>query len=118
MKILSKADILSADDLKREIVEVPEWGGAVYVRVLPGRERDAFEERLLTSKTKSGTLPNVRASLCAAAICDESGKPLFDEKDIAALGERSGAALTRVFAAASKINRLSKDDVAELEGNS
>ncbi len=34
MNILSKEAILSADDLPREIVSVPEWGGQVYVRTM------------------------------------------------------------------------------------
>ena len=42
--VLSKEQILQADDLKTETVEVPEWGGDVLLRELRGRERDAFEE--------------------------------------------------------------------------
>ena len=40
---LNREAILAAEDLPRELVEVPEWGGAVYVRALTGAERDQFE---------------------------------------------------------------------------
>lgn len=43
MPLLSKTDILCANDLQTEDVEVSEWGGAVRVRSFTGRERDAFE---------------------------------------------------------------------------
>ncbi len=43
MGLLTKDDILGADDLATEDVEVPEWGGCVRVRALTGTERDAFE---------------------------------------------------------------------------
>ncbi len=36
-----------ADDLPRETVSVPEWGGEVLVRTMSGTDRDAFEASLL-----------------------------------------------------------------------
>ena len=38
MALLSKEQILKSDDLKSEIVAVPEWGGDVKVRVMTGTE--------------------------------------------------------------------------------
>ena len=46
MNILSKEAILAADDLPREKVNVPEWGGEVLVRTMSGTDRDAFEASL------------------------------------------------------------------------
>ena len=43
MTLLSKTEILTANDLQTEDVEVPEWGGAVRVRSFTGREREPFE---------------------------------------------------------------------------
>ena len=51
-KILSKADILRADDIKTIEVAVPEWGGSVLLRGLTGRERDLFEESILDQTGK------------------------------------------------------------------
>ena len=47
LRVLSKAQILSAEDLGRELVEVPEWGGAVYVQAMSGLGRDAYESSIL-----------------------------------------------------------------------
>ena len=41
--MLTREQILGSDDLKRQTVAVPEWGGDVFVRMLTGGERDAFE---------------------------------------------------------------------------
>ena len=41
MAYLDKAAILTADDLGRREVAVPEWGGTVLIRGLTGAERDA-----------------------------------------------------------------------------
>ena len=41
--LLTKEQMLAADDIKSERVEVPEWGGDVMVRGLTGTQRDAWE---------------------------------------------------------------------------
>ena len=123
-KLLSRDDILAADDRPIERVPVPEWGGDVCVRSLSGAERDRWEQRFLKNAprarpVKGNPYDNIRASLCALAICDESGKRLFtSEKDVEALGKKSAAALNRVFDVARRLNGLSDDDVEELAKNS
>lgn len=126
--ILSKEAILSADDLEKELVEVPEWGGAVYVRALTGAERDAFEQSMVEMRTvrqgrrqetvREMRLQNIRARLCALTICDEEGNRLFTDADVQALGRKSASALNRVFQVAQRLSGLTDEDVEELAGNS
>lgn len=111
--MLSKEDILKAEDRKIEIVDVPEWGGQVGIRVMSGAERDRWE---LDFITKPGNR-EVRASLLAFTLCDENGKPLFTEADVKALGEKSGAVLTRLFVVAKRLSAVGAEDVEELEKN-
>lgn len=120
MTLLTKSAILSADDLKTEDVEVPEWGGAVRVRAFSGRERDAFEASLVRGdgKDRKVDLTNMRARLVALTVVDETGQKLFTHEDVDLLGAKSGAALDRVFAVAQKLNGLSAADVEDLTKNS
>ena len=115
--MLTRDQILKAKDLTKEKVEVPEWGGFVYVRVMTGRERDSFEQGLLLGKGKVN-LENVRARLCALTVVDETGARLFKDKDVTELGNKSAAALDRVYEVAQRLNRISGEDVEELEKNS
>lgn len=107
---LGKDDILGAQDRPTERVHVPEWNGEVLVRTLSGSERDAFE--VVAQKGK-----DVRASLCAACIVDESGERIFSNDDVKALGAKSSVALDRIFWVALRLNKVSESDVEELEGN-
>lgn len=122
-KILTKADILGAADLARELVEVPEWGGSVYVQAMTGTERDAFEESIIEIRqsgkgvTTKSVLKNMRAKMCARCIVGEDGARLFGDPEIAELGEKSAAALDRVFAVAQRLNGMGQDDMEELAGN-
>lgn len=120
MTLLTKSAILSADDLKTEDVEVPEWGGTVRVRAFSGCERDAFEASLVRGdgKDRKVDLTNMRARLVALTVVDETGQKLFTHDDVDLLGSKSGAALDRVFAVAQKLNGLSGADVEELTKNS
>lgn len=119
MALLTRAQILKADDLPSRDVPVPEWGGTVRVRSLTAKDRDEFETAVLAARQEGNLSPgNIRARYAAAAIVDEKGKQLFSEDDIEALGAKSAAALDRVYAAVNDLNALSPKDVEELRGNS
>lgn len=112
--MLSKADILGADDRKTKTVDVPEWGGSVTIKTMSGEARDRWEQFILGS---DGTKENIRAQFAAAIIVDENGDQMFSAADVAALGKKSGAALDRIFSAGQELNRLSDEDVEELAKN-
>jgi hypothetical protein len=116
MATLSKQQILDADDLKRELVEVTEWGGSVLLRELRGRERDAFEEDSL-DKQRNLSMRNMRARLVAASAIDENGERLFTNNEAAELGEKSATALNKCFEVACRLSGITDADIEELEGN-
>ena len=116
MATLSKQQILDADDLKRELVEVTEWGGSVLLRELRGRERDAFEEDSL-DKQRNLSMRNMRARLVAASAIDENGERLFTNNEAAELGEKSATALNKCFDVACGLSGIRDADIEELEGN-
>jgi len=106
---LTASQILAANDTKIEAVDVPEWGGTVYVRVLRGTDRDRFEEWVNKEKDKS-----VRCRFLVSALCDDKGSLLFTPGQVEALNEKSGDVLSRVFERAWDINYLSPKAVEEL----
>lgn len=117
MALLGREAILGAVDLPTVDVEVPEWGGTVRVRMLTGTERDAFEAGTVIRQGKKveANLVNIRARLVALCVVDENGLRLFTEADAEKLGQKSGAALGRVFEAAQKINGLTEGAAAAAE---
>ena len=110
---LSKEDILKAEDLAAEEVDVPEWGGSVLVRGMTGQELDAFQMAARDQRTGQrlpGAMGNIRAKTIARCIVDDDGNRLFTDADVAALGEKSGAAIDRVFAVASRLSGMNDED--------
>lgn len=118
-KFLTRDAILKAQDLPTEVVEIPEWNGAVIVRGLTGAERDAFEQSIVEQRGKNTrmNLRNIRAKLVALTVVDEEGNRVFSDEDAEALGKKSAAALDRIFAVAQRLSGLRPEDVEELAGN-
>lgn len=114
--ILTKQQILDAEDVRTEEVQVPEWKGAVLVRVMPGEARDAYEASFV-GRDRAELLRNARAKLVALCIVGEDGEPLFTEADIVKLGRKSGVALERVVKVAQRLNALRDEDLEALKGN-
>lgn len=117
MALLSRDQIFASNDMLMQDVEVPEWGGTVRVRSLTGEERDKFESSLIRQVGNKATANtrNMRAKLVAMSAIGEDGKPLFDPADVIRLGQRSAAALDRIFEVCQKLSGLSDDDVEEIE---
>ena len=114
--MLTRDQILAADDLPRELVKVPEWGGDVYVKTITGAERDRWEIQIATSSKKPSS-ETIRAALAAMTVCDENNRLLFTQDDIEALSNKSAAPLDRVFQVAMRLNHISQSAVEELEKN-
>jgi hypothetical protein len=119
---LTKAQILAADDVQYEDVLVPEWGGKVRVYGLTAAERSKLESNMLRQQrdgTQKLDASEMRQLFCAYAIKDPAtGGRLFSDKEIAHLGKKSAAATDRVYEVASRLSRVSEQDLKELEGES
>jgi hypothetical protein len=115
--LLSKDQILGADDHHYEVVAVPEWGGEVRMRSLTGTERDAYEDSLTqqVGNKQIVNAKNARAKLVAMSAVTEDGRPMFDKADVIKLGSKNSAALQRLFDAACRLSGFSEEDMKELE---
>jgi len=120
MALLTRDEILQAQDLPTEQVHVPEWGGDVLVRALTGAERDRFEQSIVEQRGKNTrmNLQNIRAKLVALTVVDEQGNRIFKDEDVKWLGNKSAAALDRIFEVAQRLSGLRDEDVEELAKNS
>lgn len=119
--MLTRETVLEADDLVKELVHVPEWGGDLYIATLTGADRDNYEASTLQSDGAGGvkqTYTNIRAKLVARCAVDANGKRIFEDKDIVPLGFKSAAALERCFSVAARLNAVTDSDVEELAKNS
>src|SRR5688572_21354021 len=114
-KLLSALDILDANDVKTEDVDVPEWGGVVRLRSLSADEMSEFIDKYGKDKNKGEA---VVKALQLSAI-GEDGQNLFPINDdvetrkiISRLRRKSLRAFMRVQSAVLKLNGLSVEEEA------
>lgn len=122
MALLGKDQILGAEDSEYRDVPVPEWGGTVRIMGISGTGRDAHESSFFVfgtgGKIVGKNFKNSRARLLALTLVDEDGQRLFTEKDITALGAKSGKVLDRLYDIAKELSGLTEAAVEAKAGNS
>jgi hypothetical protein len=114
MKTLSRDEILAASDLPRVPVDVPEWGGRVFVRALTVGEQDAL---FADARAQDDAEKGYNARLVAFCTVDENGGRLFVDADYAALEQKSAVALGRLIVAIGKVNAATPAAREEIAGN-
>jgi hypothetical protein len=102
--ILTAEQIRNQNDLKIEIVDVPEWGGEVKIKEMNVRQRGEFE---LWVKKNENNLVEIRERLLVMVVVDDDGMPLFKESDVSVLQQKNAVPVDRIFEAAIKLNKLS-----------
>lgn len=111
LKTLSKADIFSCKDLPVTSVEVPEWGGQLFVRKI-----SAGEVVDLSKINEDAEKVVVRGVILFA--CDADGIRVFEAEDEEMLLAKCPEALNRVFQAGLKVNGFGSDAIEDLKKNS
>jgi len=120
---LTKEEILAQTNLAVEELDIPEWGGTVWVRELTAAKRDGYEASLLVAKRVKGrmqmepALANAKAKMVVKCLVDADGNRLFQDTDINALGQLSSAALNRIVETAQRLSGMSEEDLEELGAN-
>lgn len=115
MSFLSKAQILSHQDLPTKDVEVPEWGGTVRLQGLTAGQRDELEASLTDAKGNVVNTRAFRARLVAMALVDQDGKHLFSLDEVKALQEKSAKVINDLATHAQALSGLttSAEDAAK-----
>ncbi|URL59623.1 hypothetical protein IM816_05870 [Luteibacter flocculans] len=121
-KLLTKDQILAADRKKHEDIEVKEWGGTVRLQELSASDRDLWEAEAFTVAPDGASAKfnpkHARARLVVRCLVDETGRRLFTDDEVAALGSLSASTMQKLFNKARALNAITNSDIKELEGNS
>ena len=115
---LTKQQILSTAPRLKE-VDVPEWGGSVFIRPLTIHEQAKLAD-LGTKYEKSSVvdrMKNCTLRLVQWSVCDEQGAPLFEGGDLEPLMSKAASAFLRLQDAILALSGLTEESRKELEKN-
>lgn len=117
-RVLSADQILAAEDIGIEAVDVPEWGGTVYVRAMTALQRERYLDsmRKVIGEGAKATVKTIlafgSAKLVALTVCDQNGNLLFDTspETVQKLALKSAKAMERVVDVSARLNNLDEDE--------
>lgn len=109
--MLTREEILRCKDLGLSSVEIPEWGGTVFVRQMTALERLDFA-RENQDDDEAG------ARLVARLVIDEGGQPIFTPEDAPSLMTKNANVITRIVSAILEFNALGRNAVEDAQKNS
>jgi hypothetical protein len=96
-KVSLRETIFGADDITKELVEVPEWGVTVEIRSMTAAERAGLTEASTAGNANKIDISLMYALCVIATVYDpESGLPVFKKGDEAAILSKSGSVIERL----------------------
>ena len=104
-----REQILAADDLGSEDVDVPEWGDGLTLKV---RGLNAGEVEEFGRAVNDGKLDNLLAKMVAKVVMNGDGQRVFTDDDVDALAAKSHVPIQRIFQAAQRVSGLDDDEEA------
>lgn len=113
--MLTREQILKAQELKSTVINVPEWGGEITLRQMTSLERFAFFEALdKVNEGKERREQDLNASglFVIWTTVDKTGKRLFADKDLSVLVSTNAAVIERVAAESGKLNGITSAEEA------
>lgn len=96
-----------------ETVDVPEWGGTVYLTPMNGHDRFSFYRRC----TEMGDKESATATLLVRTVTDSEGKRLFTDEDEQAVANLHGHLLDRFAGALTRVNALGSEGHEDAKKN-
>ena len=98
--MLTREAILSITDKAVKEVDVPEWGGSVFIKGL------TFDQEEIFSRAEEEGDQDAAQRFLVNFICNADGIPLFTEADIPELKKKSVRAFTRIVNEVKAFNSL------------
>ena len=113
---LSREQILSVIDLRRETLSIPEWGGDIIVRGMAAYERDKILTAIDPSKSTM-TDSQLKATLCFQCVITSQGQRVFTEADIDILQTKNPQVLDKIANRILGLSGVGEAAVTSIEKN-
>jgi hypothetical protein len=115
---LTKSQILNRKPILQE-VQIPQWGGFVYIRPLTVAEQTKLAE-LGTKFEKANTaarIKNITLQVIKWSVTDADGAALFEDGDLDQLLQSDASAIMSLQDAIIRYSGLTEESRRELEKN-
>jgi len=115
MKNLTIQDILGIEDKKIEPLDIPEWEGTVYLRIMSAQERSELEDIFIKMKANAQT-GKFRKEMLKRTLVDVTGQHLISDDAVAThVMKKNALVIESIFEKACEVNGFRERDVETLK---
>jgi hypothetical protein len=104
-----------AADTKMKEIDVPRWGGSIFLKVMSVGERDRYENEWQHSNNRG--MADFSTKFLVSCVCDSDGKLMFKQADIDWLKTEPADLMRMLWNEAMALNKLQSEDIEELAKN-
>lgn len=116
-KMNLREKILNTEDIKEQVVEIPEWGVKVLVRGLDGAQRAKVMQNATDARGNINFTKIYPDIIIASCYDPETKEKIFEDTDRDLIMKKSSVAIDRIVNVAMAISGLSKQAEEEIEKN-
>ncbi|MFI5223668.1 MAG: hypothetical protein ACHQX3_05380 [Nitrospirales bacterium] len=113
-KLLSMEEIGNATDVEFQVIQMPEWGGAVRIGSITAE--DIVEWNESNSDPAAKRLAGIR--LVVQSMVDKDGKRIGTPKAVDVLKKRSAASINKLVEKVLVLNKLNAKGLEEVKNGS
>lgn len=114
--MLTREQILAAQDKPTISANVKEWGGEVFIKTMTGSERDRWESEWIEWRKTNGS-SCFQAFLLVNVVVDSAGNPLFTKDDVKTLNDKSSKVISALYRKAAMANGIGSESDENAEKN-
>lgn len=105
-------------------INIPEWGGKFFIKMLGGDERDEYDELVASMRDDEGELKSMaglKADLTVKVLYNEKGEQVFKPEDAEEVNKLPSVTIEKIFNKATRFCHLDEksveEDIKNLEGS-
>jgi hypothetical protein len=117
-RLLSRDQIAGIQDLKSEVVPIPEWSGDVTVMEFNGATRAELDKRFKEAKDKDEKNLPLLCWMVVVSVVDGQGQRMFKPEDVEMLVGKNMKPILRIVKVVKRLNALDDLSVEDEAKNS
>ena len=110
-----KEAALKAEVSSMKEIDVPRWGGSIFLKVMSVGERDRYENEWQHSNNRG--MDDFSTKFLMSCVAERDGKLMFKQEDIQWLRKEPADLMRMLWNEAMALNKLTSEDVEELAKN-
>lgn len=116
---LTAETIFSVQDIKRERLDIEEWGGYIWIHSLSSASHEKLVQSCMRGAGASKTFDMIGYQSKLAVLCarDDDGARIFGDEHVDRLGAKASGPISRIATKAQELSGFGPGAIEKAKGN-